>query len=203
VEAKSIVAGLRASLERVLTAPTPESLWQIHKDLLALGGEEARKAREVAGAFHGFLRNLESKTASRSASRQGAALGTAAVVNVGLEEMFAAQKNPLTGLLAGGVTALLEVGSALKIAHAWEVEASLLYYDLAWYLYAELWDVSLTARPELSPAQRRAWTDLLVQPVSDPEVAGATKSALLIRFFQVVLAARVWPLLDGERNTAV
>jgi hypothetical protein len=165
--------------------------------LLALGGEAARQARQVAGTFHSCLRNLQSKSASRSASRRSAVLGTAAVASVSLQEMFAAQKDPLRGLLASGVTAMLDVGAAIKSAEAWEVEASLLYYDQAWYLYGELWDISLAARPELSAEQRRACTDLLVQPILAPDVADAVKSALLIRLFQVVLAARVWPLLNG------
>ena len=194
---ESIVVGLSSALERILTIPTPDDVWRLQKDLLALGGETARRAREVAGAFHSCLRNLQSKSASRSASRQGAALGTAAVAGVSLQETFAAQGDPLRNLLASGVTAMLEIGSALKNAQAWEVEASLMYYDLAWYLYGEIWDLSLAARPELSADQRRACADLLVQPVLDPEVGGATKSALLVRLFQVVLAARMWPLLNG------
>lgn len=192
-----IIASLRSVLERVLTTPTPEDVWRIQKDLLALGGETAGQARQVAGAFHGCLRNMQSKSASRSASRRGAVLGTAAIASVSLQEMFAAQKDPLRGLLASGVTAMLDVGAAIKGAEAWEVEASLMFYDLAWYLYGELWDISLAARPELSAEQRRACTDLLVEPVLDPDVAGAVKSALLIRLFQVVLAARIWPLLNG------
>lgn len=197
---ESIAASLSSTLARILTAPIPEDVWQLQKDLLALGGEAARQAREVAGTFHSCLRNMQSKTASRSASRRGAVLGSAAVASVGLQEMFAAQEDPLKGLLATGLTAMLEVGSAVQSAQAWEVEASLMYYDLAWYLYGELWDISLTARPELSPAQRGACTDLLLKPVLDPEVADATKAALLVRLFQVVLAARMWPLLNAEER---
>lgn len=199
---EAISAGLSPTLERILTAPAPEDLWQIQKALLALGGETAQRARQVAGAFHSCLRNMQSKKASRSASRQGAALGTAAVASVGLEEMFAAQKDPLRRLFASGVSALLEVGAAVKNAEAWEVEASLLYYDLAWYLYGELWDISLASRPELSAEQRQAGTDLLVRPLLDPKVADAIKSALLLRLFQIVLAARMWPVLNGVRSAA-
>ena len=197
---KPIVANLSSTLERILTTPTPDDVWQIQKDLLALGGETAQQARTVAGVFYSCLRSMQSKRASRSASRQGAALGSAAVVTVGLQEMFAAQQDPLRGLLAGGVTAMLEVSAAIKSAQAWEVEASLMYYDLAWYLYGELWEISLAAQPELSPDQRQACTDLLLKPLMDPDVADATKSALLVRLFQVVLAARLWPLLDGKTN---
>jgi hypothetical protein len=196
---ESIAASLSSTLERILTTPIPDDVWHIQKDLLALGGETAQQARKVAGVFYTCLRSMQSKSASRSASRQGAALGTAAVASVSLQETFAAQKDPLRNLLASGVTAMLEVGSALKSAQAWEVEASLLYYDMAWYLYGELWEISLATRPELSADQRRACTDLLLKPVLDPDVAGATKSALLVRLFQVVLAARLWPLLRAHR----
>jgi hypothetical protein len=194
---EALIVSLRSTLQRILSTPTPEDVWQIQKDLLAIGGEAARQAREVAGEFYSCLRNMQSKRASRSASRQGAALGTAAVASVGLQETFASQEDPLKGLLASSVTAMLEVGSALKGAQAWEVEASLIYHDLAWYLYGELWEISLAARPELSLEQRRACTDLLLKPVLDPDMADATKSALLIRLFQVVLTARLWPLLNG------
>ena len=193
---QSVVARLGSTLQRILTTPTPDDIWHIQKDLLAIGGETAQQARRVAGAFHGCLRSMQSKSASRSASRQGAALGTAAVASVSLQEMFAAQKDPLRGLLASGVTAMLEVGAALKSAQAWEVEASLMYYDQAWYLYGELWDISLATRPELSPDERRVCTDLLLKPLLDPDVDDATKSALLVRLFQVALAARMWPLLN-------
>jgi hypothetical protein len=194
---EALVASLSSVLGRILNEPTPEDVWLLQKDLLALGGDTAKQAREVAGAFYNCLRNIESKSASRSASRQGAVLGTAAVATVSLEETFAAQEDPLRRLLASGLTALLEVGSAIKNAQAWEVEASLLYHDLAWYLYGELWDVSLLARPELTAEQRRACTDLLLQPILSGEATDAMKSALLVRLFQVVLAARMWPLLDG------
>ena len=194
---QSIVVRLGSTLQRILTTPTPDDVWHIQKDLLAIGGETAQQARRVAGAFHSCLRSMQSKSASRSASRQGAALGTAAVASVNLQEMFAAQKDPLRGLLASGVTAMLEVGAAIKSAQAWEVEASLMYYDQAWYLYGELWDISLATRPELSADERRACTDQLLKPVLDPDVSDATKAALLVRLFQVALAARMWPLLNG------
>lgn len=199
-----IVSSLGATLKRILDKPTPGDLWRFQADLLALGGEVAQQAREVAGEFHSCLRNLESKIASRSASRWGAVLETASVSSVGLQEMIAEQTDPLKRILASGMTALLEVGAAAKNTQAWEVEASLVYYDIGWYLYGELWDVSQTARPELSWQERGAYIDRLLRPVMDPAVSHATKSALLVRLFQVVLTARVWPLLvDAEAEDSV
>jgi hypothetical protein len=198
-------ASLQASLNRILAEPAPQDLWALQKELLPLGGEpgdrgrQAVRARDVARAFHGCLRNLESKTASRSASRWGAALGTAAVSGVGLQEVLAQQEDSLRHLVASGVAALLETGWVLKSPQAWEVEAGLMYDDLAWYLYGELWDVSRSARPELSPADRRAQIDQLLDPILSRETPDAEKAALLVHLFQAVLAARMWPILGGRK----
>jgi hypothetical protein len=126
-----------------------------------------------------------------------AILTTASVSSVGLQEMLAEKEDPLRRLFASGVTAMLEVGGAMKGVEAWEVEASLVYYDVAWYLYGELWEVSLASRPELSQAERQAFVGQLLKPVLDPKMAGATKSAVLIWFLQIALVARMWPLLKG------
>jgi hypothetical protein len=195
-------SSLETTLKRVLTAPTPDDLWKLQADLLELGGELAQRAREVAGAFHSCLRDLESKIKSRNASRWGAVLATAAVSSVGLQEMIAEQEDPLQRLFASGVTAMLEIGSATKNVQAWEVEAALMYYDLAWYLYGELWEVSQANQAELSKKARRVYLDQLLKPVLDPATPEAIKSALLIRLFQVVLAARMQPLLDQSKGQA-
>ncbi len=194
---QSSQSSLTTALEALLTAPRAEGLWRLQADLLAMGTDAAHKARDVAGRFHGFLCDLESKVASRSASRMSALLTTASVSSVGLQEMLAEKKDPLRRLFASGVTAMLEVAGAAKGVEAWEVESALVYYDVAWYLYGELWDVSLAGRPELSVDQRRTLLDSLLRPVFDPEVDDAVKSAVLVRFFQIVLAARLWPLLKS------
>jgi hypothetical protein len=191
------MANLNASLSRILAEPTPHDLWEIQKHLLALGGEPAERARDVARAFHSCLRNLDSKTASRSASRWGAALGTAAVSSVGLQEVLAKQGDSLRHLMASGVAALLETGSAVKTAQAWEVEAGLMYDDMAWYLYGQLWDISRAARPQMSAAERLTQIDLLLDPVLDREVSDKDRAALVVRLFQAILAARMWPIVGG------
>jgi hypothetical protein len=188
-------ANLSAALQRILTTPTPDDLWDVQAELLALGGDAADKAREVAGRFHSFLRDLESKVASRSASQMSAILTTASVSSVGLQEMLAEEEDPLRRLFASGVTAMLEVAGAMKGVEAWEVEAALVYYDVAWYLYGELWEMSLAGRPDLDHRHRKALLDQLLRPVFDAEIDGAVKSAVLVRFLQIALTARLWPLL--------
>jgi hypothetical protein len=189
------LAAVRTLFERILAEPTPADLWQLQKELLVLGGEPAAEARAVARAFHACLRALESKSGSRAASRWGALLGTAAVGSVSLGELLARQEGALEGLLQSGVPATLEIGSALKSAQAWEVEAGLLYDEFAWFLYEELWAVSATARPELKPSERSTRIDRLLDPLLDPAVSDGDRAALVVFVFQAALAARVTPLL--------
>ena len=183
-------------LASILAEPTPSDVWQLQKILLAVDSEDAARARTVARAFHGCLRNLESKSASRKASRWGAVLGTAAVASVSLDDLASSQDDALAALVQSGVPALLEIGSAVKSAQAWEVEAGLVYDDLAWFLYDELWAISGAARPELSGAERRAQIDVVVDPLLDGTLSDSDRAALAVNVFRAVLAARLQPLLD-------
>jgi hypothetical protein len=92
--------------------------------------------------------------------------------------------------------ALLEIGAALKSAQAWEVEAGLIYDDLAWFLYEELWDISATARPELSPTERRVQIEIVLDPLLDTGSTDDDRASLVVNVFRAVLAARVVPLFD-------
>jgi hypothetical protein len=190
-------AEARTAFDRVMLEPTPGDLWQLQKALLVIGGEAAMRARSVAREFHACLRNLESKSASRAASRWGAVLGTAAVASVSLGEMGDEKEDALHRLVQSGVPAMLEIGAAVKSAQAWEVEAGLLYDDLAWFLYDELWDISATARPELSPSERRDQIELLLDPLLDTEASDSDRAAVVVNVFRAVLAARLVPLFNG------
>ena len=191
-------AAAKAAFDRILVEPTPADLWQLQKALLVIGDEPAERARAIARAFHACLRNLESKSASRKASRWGAVLGTAAVASVSLDELADTQESALSRLLQSGVPAALEVGAAVKSAQAWEVEAGLLFDDLAWFLYDELWDVSSMARPELSPSERRDQIDLVIDPLLDATVPDATRAAVVVDIFRAVLAARLVPMFAAD-----
>jgi hypothetical protein len=125
-----VAMSLQASLEQILASPTADELWSLQKELLDVGGVDAARAREVAKAFHACLRTLHSKAASRSASRWGAALGTAAVASVSLPEILQSQERGLGELLELTLRAALEVGASVKSAEAWEVEAGHVYAAL-------------------------------------------------------------------------
>lgn len=185
----------RASFDRIVVAPNAADLWRLQQALLVIGTEDARVARAVARAFHGCLRNLESKSASRTASRWGALLGTAAVGSVSLGEMGDTRETALQGLVHGAVPAALEIGASLKSAQAWEVEAGLLYDDLAWFLYDELWDIAAAARPDLGADARASEIALVLDPLLDSSVPDGDRAALVVEVFRTVLAARMVPVL--------
>jgi hypothetical protein len=194
-----VTASLELFHKRIMAAPTAEDLWSLQAHLLAVGSADALHARRVAGEFHKCLRCFQSKVASRSASRWGAVLETASVTSVGVQEMLTRQEAPLKRLLASGVTALLEVAAASKNVEAWETEASLMYYDVGWYLYAELWDVSLLSNPDLSEEERKSTVDQLLKPVIDSQVSDTARSALIVGLFQVLLSARMAALLKPKK----
>ena len=190
-------AALRADFERLLEHPTPGGLWAFHKRLLLLRNVDTTRARAVVRTFHACLRALDSKSASRTASRWGAVLGTAAVGSVSLPELRDRHELGLQELVDRALPAFLEVGAALQSAQAWEIEAGLIYDEFAWFLDEELWDVAATARPELTPDERRARIDEVLDPLLDPRLPDTERAGLLVDVFRSVLAARVMPLL-GE-----
>ena len=189
-------ADLRSLLARILANPIPDDLWQFQKALLVVGGSEAARARGVARAFQSCLRTLESKSASRTASRWGAVLGTAAVASVSLPEMRNRQERGLGELLERALPAALEIGAAMQSAQAWEIEAGLVYDEFAWFLYEELWDISLSVRTELTPVERRQRIDEVLDPLLDSDLPDKDRATLVVDIFRSVFAARVLPLLD-------
>jgi hypothetical protein len=189
-------AAVRAAFERVLVDPNPADLWALQKAIRAIDGDGAERARAVARAFHACLRGLESKSASRRASRWGAVLGTAAVASVSVSEVTDPREDALHKLIASALPAVLEVGAAAKTAEAWEVEAGLLYDDQAWFLDDELWDLSSITAGDLSVADRRRQVDLVIDPLLDTSLPDSERAALVVEVFRAVLAARVAPLLD-------
>ena len=194
--ASAAVETLGSVLERILVEPTPDDLWALQKMLLVRGGDVAAAARAVAHSFHACLRTLESKSASRNASRLGAVLGAAAVGSVTLPDLLRRQDVAIEQLLESALPAVLEIGSAMGANQAWEVEAQLIYDEFAWALYEELWAISRGAVPELSPEERRSRIDQVLDPLLDPEVPDADRAALLVEVFRTVLAARMLPLID-------
>jgi hypothetical protein len=129
-------------------------------------------------------------------------LGTAAVASVSLPEIRNRQERGLGELLESALPAVLEIGAALRSAEAWEIEAGLIYDEFAWFLYEELWDISLTVRPELTADDRRQRIDQILEPLLDADLPDKDRATLVVDVFRSVLAARVLPLLPADRPVA-
>jgi hypothetical protein len=114
---------------------------------------------------------------------------------VSLPEVRDRQERSLGELLERALPAVLEIGAALRSAEAWEIEASLVYDEFAWFLYEELWDISISVRPELSADERRRAIDGVLDPLLEPRLPDADRATLVVEVFRSVLAARVLPLL--------
>jgi hypothetical protein len=197
---QSTIDELRPSFERIVASPTPEELWAFQKTLLTIGGADVARVRALARAFHACLRMLESKSASRSAGRWSAVLGTAAVGSVNLAELRDGQERGLQELFERGLLpAALEIGAAVQAAQAWEIETRLIYDEFAWFLYEELWDLSATTRAELAADERRQRIDELLDPLLDPSLSDADRATLLVDVFRSVFVARAWPLVQETR----
>jgi hypothetical protein len=189
---------LTATLQRILTEPTPADLWSLQGDLLVADAnrEAATKARRVVGDFYLYLSDLESKVASRHHSQLAAALATASVTSVSFHELLNGRVEALKQMLASGAPALLEIGSAFQSVKAWEVDTGLVHHDAAWRLYDELWDISTAMFPDLPTEDRRAHLDRLLGPAVAPDTPGPAKAILLVRLYQWVLALRLLPCLS-------
>ena len=188
---------LAALIERILEQPTPGDLWQLQKELLSIDGRDAEEARSVVRAFHACLRALESKSASRTASRWGAILGTAAVGTTSLPELRDRQGRELRELVEDALPAFLEVGASIQTAQAWEIDARLIYDEFAWFLYEELWSISSSTNPDLAADERRERIDAVLDPILGNELSDADRAALVVDVFRSVLAARMATLVGG------
>ncbi|HJP88901.1 MAG TPA: hypothetical protein VJ850_07710 [Candidatus Limnocylindrales bacterium] len=189
------MTGLRALCEQILEQPTATDLWALQKLLLGDERGDAQRAWSVVRAFHACLRALESKSASRQASRWGAILGTAAVGTTSLPELREKQGRELRELVEDALPAFLEVGASIQTAQAWEIDARLIYDEFAWFLYEELWDISVAAHPELTAEERRDRIDAVLDPILGADLPDADRASLVIDVFRSVLAARILPLL--------
>ena len=123
-------------------------------------------------------------------------LGTAAVGSVSLPDLLRQETVALEELIASGLPAALEIGSAIGSAQAWEIEAQLIYDDFAWILYQELWEISTATLPDLPASERRSRIDQVVDPLLDAAIPDRDRASLLVEVFRSVLAARIMPLLE-------
>jgi hypothetical protein len=179
-------------LGRLLTKPTPTDLLALQTRLLAAEADPARteaacRALEVAREFHAYLGELEAKASAREYSELASMLDIGAVGAVTLENLTEAGEALLERMLLGGLSETLMVLASRQYVKAWSREMSPIHMRAVWFLRGELWQLSVTGRPDMSTEERAALVDELLAPALDEAAADEVHVALLGRLFQVLL----------------
>ncbi len=194
---------LHDALRAVLTGPTPEALVALQGALLLSGrqGEGVDHALEIAGHFHGYLCELQSKITARDYSELASRLDIGAVGTVALENIVATEKEQFwQRLLLGGLGETLMVAASRQYIKAWEAETGVVHSRAAWYLAGALWRTSAEMQPDL-PAERR-WKAIesLLAPAYDRDVPASQKAVLLGHLFQMLLLTHLAWIITADRQ---
>jgi hypothetical protein len=179
-------------LARLLTKPTPADLLALQTRLLAAEADPARtdaarRALDVAREFHAYLGELEAKFSAREYSELASMFDIGAVGVVALENLTEAGEALLKRMLLGGLGEILMVLASRQYVKAWSREMRPIHMRAVWFLRGELWQLSVTGRPDMSPEERAALVDELLAPALDEDAADEVHVALLGRLFQVLL----------------
>ena len=183
---------LQDAMGQVLTVPTPDALVLLQGALLASEqeGEAVQRALEIAGRFHSYLSELQSKITARQYSELASLLDIGAVGAVALENMLAAGEGDWwQRLLLGGVAEALMIGASRQYIKAWEAETGPVHAGAAWYLAEALWSASKEMQPDLPAQERMQAVQALLDPAYDAQVPGPEKAILLGRVYQTLLVA--------------
>jgi hypothetical protein len=189
---------LQDAARSILTRPTPEALVVLQGALLALEDhdEAVQRALEVAGRFHRYLGELQSKVTARDYSELASRLDIGAVGAVALENLICGEGEALwKRLLLGGLGEGLMVAASRQYIRAWQVEAGLVHSEATWYLGEALWHTSRRMQPNLSVRERREAIETLLTPARDPDTPASVKALLIARIFQVLLLSHLDRLL--------
>jgi hypothetical protein len=179
-------------LERLLTEPRAADLLALQTRLLVAEaepgrGEAARRALAVAREFHEYLTELEAKTSAREYSELASMLDIGAVGSVALENLTAAGEMLLQRMLVGGLSEVLMVLASRQYVKAWQQEVFPLHMRAVWFLRGELWRLSVTGQPDMSPEARAQLVDRILAPALKNGAADEVRVALVGRLFQILL----------------
>lgn len=189
-------------LQPLMTSPTPGALVTLQGALLAseMKGEAVERSLEVAGQFHTYLSELQSKITAKQYNEMASRLDIGAVGTVALENLVATRKEEFwKRLLLGGLGETLMVAASRQYIRAWDAETTLVHTQAAWYLSEALWRASRQMQPDLPPEQRWQAIQGLLAPAYAADTPASAKAVLLGRVFQVLLLthlARLWPTAE-------
>lgn len=182
------------SLSLVLSSPTPAVLWQLRADLLEGGLPPDAPALAVLDNFFAFLNELSASMSAHEYSKLASLLDIGAVGGVAVQSLIEsdmAEGDFWKRLLAGGFSESLMVLASRQYVKAFKAEIASICQSAAWYLFGELWQLSVQHQTELEPAARRQHIETLLAPIRQKEVDDVVKAILIGRLFQTLLLLRL------------
>jgi hypothetical protein len=191
-------------VQPIMASPTPGALVALQGTLLAVDkeGKAVEQALEIAGQFHTYLSELQSKITAKQYNEMASRLDIGAVGTVALENIVATAKEEFwKRLLLGGLGETLMVAASRQYIRAWDAETTLVHTQAAWYLSEALWRASRQMQPDLAPEKRWEAIQGLLAPAYASDVPASAKAVLLGRVFQLLLLtqmARLWPAVEAE-----
>jgi hypothetical protein len=197
---------LEATLKRVLTGPSPDALWSLRADLLLLADRLppiergfADSSLAIAGEFHHYLIELQSRMTAHEFSQLASRLDIGSVGLLALQDLVTDRERLFKKLFLGGLSEGLMVLATLQYSKAWKTEVMLVNDEALWRLFDGFWQLSRQLRPDLPAEVRRAQIEGLLAPLRSPDVEPSVKAAVIARLFQVLLVASLTWVGTGVR----
>lgn len=197
------MSSLWDALQPIVTRPTPGALVALQGALLtsAPPGPAAERALELAGQFHAYLTELQSKITAKEYNELASRLDIGAVGTVALENLVATPPEEFwQRLLLGGLGETLMVAASRQYVRAWDAETGLVHSRAAWYLTEALWRTSSELQPDLPAQERWAAIQSLLAPAYAADVAAPSQALLLGRIYQILLLTHLARLMPGART---
>ena len=172
-----------------ISAPTPDALWLLRRELLVRGVPADAPVWPVLDTFHGFLGRLAASNAARGYSERASKLDIAALGGIALEELATASngRELASRLLGSALSESLAVAATRQHVHAWQSDLEGLFDEVAWSLYGAMWRWAEVRQPSLERQERRALLDRLITPARSAKTDAAARVTLLVRLFQILL----------------
>ena len=183
-----------------LGEPYPKILWKLKGALLDDGTPLDDRAMIVLDNFYLFLTELEASSSAREYSHFASILDMAAVAGVALQNLVAEKdsENWIKRFLLGAISEGMMVMAARQYVKAWEEELKANYRVAAWFLHGAFWQISAELQPDLAYKDRRILVDQLISPILGGELNGSASAALIVRYYQLLLLARLAPKMAGD-----
>jgi len=201
--------GFEANLTQILTYPTPDALWTLRADLLALADRLPVRRQgladwtlQIVRQFYHYLAELRSKMTAREYSQLASRMDMGSVGMLAVQDLLTEREKLLESLFLGGLSEGLMVLATLQYVKAWEAETALVHDQALWWLYEGLWRLSSEFRPEMAADERRKLIDTLLIPIRSEGTEPTVKIALSVRLFQALLVGSLgWvaPLLAKSK----